>query len=412
MAGRTQHQYPDDEAIIKACVDAGGFTNGARALGYAPPTLRNHCQKRGLMEKIHEACKVKVEAQEPSEIDEAELLRQRNQELEREVRRRHKDDIETERWLRRLEVAIPSVKPKVKPPRASKVRQDDGHEMALLFSDTHAGEVVSSEETLGMNEYNWQIMLRRMRRLQEAVISFQQHRPYPVKKLHVWMLGDMLSGSIHDELANTNEMGDAQAVAQFAADTATWLEGFVPHFPGPISVKGVVGNHPRRTKKPSAKRVANSDDWLAYKMIELYHRDNDAFEFDFPNAGFAVATVAERWRMLLMHGDGIRSTMPGVPWGGVVRRITVLEQQFAQAKQPIDFVSLGHFHTANALDGVGVKTFMNGSVKGLDEYSLKAFGSGRHPSQVLLTFHPRRGLTDVSYLDLEDTEPASARVAA
>lgn len=98
--------------------------------------------------------------------------------------------------------------------------------------------------------------------------------------------------------------------------------------------------------------------------------------------------------------------MPGVPWGGVVRRITVLEQQFAAAKQPIDYVCLGHFHALNTLEGVGARTLMNGSVKGLDEYSMKQFGSGRSPSQLLATFHEKRGLTGTRIIDLIDKQPA------
>jgi hypothetical protein len=220
------------------------------------------------------------------------------------------------------------------------------------------------------------------------------------------MLGDMLSGDIHDELAQTNEFPNEEATVQFALDGAEWLTGFEDHF-GQISVAGVPGNHPRRAKKPTAKMAANNSDWTAYQMMRLYHRGNPKFEWQFPKAAYTVVTVAERWRTLLMHGDGIRSTMPGVPWGGVVRRITTLEQQFSKAKQPIDYVALGHFHTANALDGVGVKTFLNGSVKGLDEYSLRQFGSGRHPSQLLLTFHREHGISDVSYIDLEPQLPAS-----
>ena len=43
---------------------------------------------------------------------------------------------------------------------------------------------------------------------------------------------------------------------------------------------------------------------------------------------------------------------------------------------------------------------MNGSTKGVDEYSLKQFGGGEGPGQMLLTYHHERGLTDCSLLDL------------
>lgn len=332
-----------------------------------------------------------------------EILVERTKDLERTVRAQRREDIKEERWMQRLEDAMRTRRPHRFPAPKVKTKgvATSGHEMVLLFSDTHAYEIVNGTETLGMNEYSRAILLQRMARLQERVLSYVAHRPYPITKLHVWMLGDMLSGDIHEELAMTNELPHEEATVQFALDAAEWLNGFVPHFET-IRVSGVPGNHPRRSKKPSNKMAHNNSDWVAYKIIELYHRGNKSFEFNFPKAGFAVETVASNWRCLLMHGDGVRSTMPGVPWGGVMRRVVTLQQQFHTANMPINYVALGHYHTANAVEGTGMKIFMNGSVKGLDEYSMKQFGSGRDPMQLLLTFHHKHGVTDISYLDLVD----------
>jgi len=403
---RSKIEWPSDDQL-RHDLQTLRPTELADQLGVPESSLRYRLKRQGI--EIPRREKERVIQPLDGEISEAELLRRRNTELERVARKARQEDIETEGLIRRLEAVLPKTQAKYKAPAPKPRRQaaaaDDQHEAILLFSDTHAGETVSREETLGLNEYDWGIMLERMARLQDRVLSFVAHRPYPIKKLHVWLLGDMLSGSIHEELAKTNEMADAQATVQFATDTAAWLQGFAEHFDS-IDVAGVPGNHPRRTRKPSAKQAANNDDWIAYKIIELLLRNDERYSFDFPAASFVMRTVAERWRFLIMHGDGIRSSMPGVPWGGVVRRITVLEQQFSAAKTPIDYVALGHFHTANAIDGVSVRTFLNGSTKGVDEYSLKAFGSGRAPTQLLLTCHPRRGITDISILDLEDHHPA------
>ena len=399
--------WPSDDEL-KTSLETMRVSQLADHLEVSESSLRYRLKRQGIA--VPRKSTERILEPVDTEISEAELLRKRNAELERHARKSREADLETEALIRRLEAVLPKTESKYRPPAPKPRREaaaaDDQHEAILLFSDTHAGETVSREETLGLNEYDWQIMLERMARLQDRVLSFVAHRPYPIKKLHVWLLGDMLSGSIHEELAKTNEMADAQATVQFATDTAAWLEGFADHFDS-IDVAGVPGNHPRRTRKPSAKQAANNDDWIAYKIIELLLKNDARYSFDFPAASFVMRTVAERWRFLIMHGDGIRSSMPGVPWGGVVRRITVLEQQFSAAKTPIDYVALGHFHTANAIDGVSVRTFLNGSTKGVDEYSLKAFGSGRAPTQLLLTCHPRRGITDISILDLEDHHPAS-----
>lgn len=340
-------------------------------------------------------------------VDETETLRARVRELEGHLKKVREGEVAEERVVQRLEAAIEKgglVRTSFT--RVAKPRKEADTELALLLSDTHASEVVRLEETEGMNAYDWTTMTDRLRRLVQGVLSHREHHADPITRLHVWALGDMLSGDIHDELAITNDRPTAEAVVDFAVVFADLLEELAGHFEH-IEVRGVPGNHPRASKKPAAKQAHNNADWLTYRMTEALLAKHPRIQFKFKRGGYQVTEVADRWRVLLMHGDGIRTTMPGVPWGGVVRRITTLEQQFSKAKQPLDYCVLGHFHTANQLDGVGARTFLNGSVKGLDEWSLKQFGSGRDASQLLLAFSRRRGWTGTYPIDLQDAVPAS-----
>jgi hypothetical protein len=143
-----------------------------------------------------------------------------------------------------------------------------------------------------------------------------------------------------------------------------------------------------------------------YHTMKLALRKYPQIKFDIPKAAAHPVMVAKNWRAMLWHGDGVRSSMPGVPWGGVLRRVAALQNQYTTAGMPIDIFCNGHFHTANVVEGSAGRVAMNGSVKGVDEYSLKAFGSGAPARQVLLCFHPRHGLTDVSFIDLQDVKPA------
>ena len=54
--------------------------------------------------------------------------------------------------------------------------------------------------------------------------------------------GDMVSGDIHDELRETNEVGPVEAAERFPALLVGHLKGLADKF-GNVHVKGVAGNH-------------------------------------------------------------------------------------------------------------------------------------------------------------------------
>ena len=330
----------------------------------------------------------------------------RERELVRLTKLNEKGEVQLKMLVERIGEAVERVRPGYEPTAFKPSKNGrTAQELVLLFSDTHAAEVVTLEGTRGINEYNWTIMLDRMDKIRQAILSHKEHFGYEVSKLNVFMLGDMLSGQIHEELMVTNDRTLSEATVQFARDTIAWLEELAKDFPA-IHVAGVPGNHPRFAKKTQAKLIHNNADFIAYKVMEIFLEKHPQFSFDISTGGYSTQMIANKWRALLMHGDGIRSTMPGVPWGGVIRRVTTLEAQFAQARQPLDFVFMGHFHTANSLDGIHARTFVNGSTKGVDEYGLQAFGSGRPAEQTLLSFHPTRGWTGQHQLNLQDVRAA------
>lgn len=408
MAGTPVYEYPDREELVDLLRASTQYAV-ADKIGCSRSALQNQLRKLGITVDEYRqpkswAARKKDQVGDLS-ISEEEVLRQRVRELESALRKDRKQSIADERLIRAAEssaaAALPvyaSRKPKVKKKvKGEKVQ----HEMVLLWSDTHAGEVVSGEETNGINEYNWDIMQRRQHRIKEAVYSYVQNRPYPIEKLHVLALGDMLSGNIHDELAETNEMPFGATIVEFATESAAWLAGFGDQFQQ-ITFSGIVGNHPRAHRKPRAKQAYDNGDWLVYRWMQSLLKKNKQVKFDIPKASQHVVRVQDK-NIMLFHGDSVRSNMPGVPWGGVLRRVNALGQNYAkQAHTPIDIYACGHFHTASFVQSDAGQVILNGSVKGVDEYSIKAFGGGRPAQQVLLTFHERHGVTDMSMIDLQE----------
>lgn len=334
----------------------------------------------------------------PGELDEMErlLIEAELKKLKAEERKANDVEAQAERIYREVASAVKAAPVKYKPPKLGK-HKFAPQPQALLLSDTHAAEVVEPEAINGMNVFNWDVLVERMANIQKSLLSFQANRPYPIGELHLWCLGDMLSGDNHDELSKTNEYPIAEQAYKFGMLLGQWIEELIPHYPKVI-VKGVVGNHPRVTKKPANKQVFNNFDWISYKIAETYlagYIADGVIEVDFPRSGLIVANIADL-NILLTHGDGIRSTMPGVPWGGVMRRWNALRSQYLEHNVKLDYMALGHFHSPAVVPHI----FMNGSVKGADEYSVKQFGNAEPPCQLLLTFDQEKSrLTDVSHIN-------------
>lgn len=383
--------WPNDEELVALVRLQGSKAAAARALGVSVTAFKDHLSRRGISPtgEITTTKPIDPEAGPTSE----ELLQAELKDLRKRVNRQRSVDVQAELVLEEVRSTIRPAEPMYKAPKPAPAGANKHHVQALLLSDLHAGEVVNAEAVNGLNEFNWDVLVRRMGSMEKSLASFREARPYPIEELQIWLLGDNLSGNIHEELAETNEFGVAEQAWRVAMLIAQFVERLVPHYPT-LTLHGVAGNHPRVGKPHSSKQVFDSWDWLAYKIVETYLSKYPSVTCNFPKAAFIVAEIAGL-NYLLWHGDGVRSSMPGIPWGGVMRRWNELRKQYAQQGVLLDGLAVGHFHQCGLVSSI----VMNGSLIGVNEYGLKNFGSGENPKQVLLTFQPdKRRLTDASYI--------------
>lgn len=396
-----EHTWPSDQELLEiAAAHDGIIAHAAVTLGVSSSTLRSHLARRDLVErfKAYKTARVVAGPVPGDQVSPLEVLQQENAELRRQIGSARNDDVREERVIQAITEHLPVRQPRYKPARlpVNGKRKHAPHTLVLLWSDLHAAEVVSADETNGANSYNWDIMLRRHDELRRGVLSFAE-RFGPVDELVILALGDMLSGNIHDELAETNEMPLSEATVQLGLDGADWIETFVEHFPK-IRFAGVVGNHPRAHHKPRAKQKYDNGDWVTYQVMRQRLSKCESVTFEVPKPQKFPIMIHNR-RLLAMHGDGIRSTMTDVPWGGIIRHVNKLSNQYSQMGIPIDHYCCGHYHEANVVKNRRI--LMNGSVKGVDEYSMDRFGGGEKPTQLLVPFHPKWGMVGTQYIDLE-----------
>lgn len=280
-----------------------------------------------------------------------------------------------------------------------------------FWSDWHYGEVVKKSETGGMNFYNRNVAQLRIARLVENTIrlakgfSFKETKDKP-PGIVCAIGGDMLSGDIHEELAETNfapMFVQSQEVLDLLVGGILELK---KHF-GKVFVPCVVGNHGRTTRKPRAKhRVYMSYEWNLYVMLERYFANDPDVSIYVPGETDAFFRVAGK-RFLLTHGDalgvkggdGIIGALGPIARGSVKMR----GSEFKIGRE-FDYLIMGHWHQEIWLPS----TFVNNALKGYDEYArlfLRAEPS--RPSQMLWFVHPEHGVTARLTVYVDEGIPAT-----
>ncbi|MFA5376522.1 MAG: hypothetical protein WC455_12320 [Dehalococcoidia bacterium] len=277
----------------------------------------------------------------------------------------------------------------------------------LLLSDLHIGEVIRSAEMRGLNEYNVDICNRRIKHLSNVSRDLLTYklRGYRFDKLNILLLGDIVSGYIHDELAETGEGNIMDWTINGAYMLAQLIRDYLAVVPA-VNIIGVVGNHGRVRSGPVRfkERYVNWD-FVTYQYMSQFLRDEiraGRVVCKFPQSFWTVEKIGG-WNWLILHGDNIKS-WAGIPWYGITRSIHRLKEVVAMQQDFINYVAIGHFHSLGTLDMMRGKMLINGSVMGGDEYSLGKLYTTSAARQVFCGLHPRTGITWEYNLTLQDAE--------
>lgn len=329
--------------------------------------------------------------------------------LRAEIRDIHRAELTTEN-VRTAIMGLASYTPS--PPdwvlgggKAKKGESTPGVPMTM-WSDWHWGEVVRAEEVAGVNTFNIEIAHERVRMLVERIINLcfkhQTNAKYP--GIVICLGGDMISGEIHDELTETNELRTAPAIMDLI-DVLIWAIGTMADAFGRVFLPCVVGNHGRMTHKPRAKaRVHTSFEWILYCQLERHFKNDKRVQFMIPGETDAHLRVAGH-RYMLTHGDtlGVKGGdgMIGA-LGPILRGRIKTHTSEAQIGRDFDTMVIGHWHQYLPLPGC----IVNGSLKGFDDFA-RLFLRARYqpPIQALWFTHPVRGITSHWPVTLDERHP-------
>ena len=285
------------------------------------------------------------------------------------------------------------------------------------LTDTHIGDFIDTDQMIGLNTYDFNIFNNRLYGWANQVITLSGLRKNSVDipELVVPMLGDMISGDIHEELSNTNLANCMMQMIRGANLIAQALMFMAPHF-SKVRVPCVVGNHGRMTRKPPMKDKFMDWDYLMYQWIAALCKNQPNIEFHIPRSYLTVFAVCNR-NILAMHGDAVSGagSMASIMkvmtnLRSVLQYKTILEPEAgvpeAQIAEHFDSVMIGHFHRVDELD-IGTGTaHICGCMKGADEFAMNRLQAVTKPQQIVTYWHPKYGYIgkEIIYLNKYDAQ--------
>lgn len=270
-----------------------------------------------------------------------------------------------------------------------------------LLSDGHVDEQVDPDTVNGINEYNPEIAKKRIENFFSRtlyLINMQRRSGLEITNFILGILGDMISGYIHEELMESNSMSPTEATA-FVQELL--IRGIKTLYEKgefkELVVVGIRGNHGRTSAKKKFKTgYKNSYEYLMYKNIEKIFTEyypSYNIKFIIPKSEFAYIKAYDKV-IRMSHMDHFNYQ------GGIGGVMIPLNRFLYKINDVIhaDLTCGAHWHTYMTLPGY----LGNGSVIGYNEYAL---GKGFKPEPPKMHFQlldKRRGFTMNTPIYLND----------
>jgi UDP-2,3-diacylglucosamine pyrophosphatase LpxH len=272
--------------------------------------------------------------------------------------------------------------PRISPVSLKQAKYGKGDEevFVLLLSDFQIGIKTST--------YNTSVFEERFSRLTRNVLKVLalHRRSHPVKKLVVFLLGDLVH---NEEVARFLSIDELEVVVheQVFRYAIPVLQGFfvemLRNFEK-VEVYCVRGNHGQFSKLHAT--TTNLDD-IIYHFLKASFSREKRIKFNIAETFYQIAKVY-RWKFLLVHGDTIRMHYQ-IPWYGITTRV----MRWQNSIEDFNFVCMGHFHSFAVLDWGGKTIIVNGTFLSDDDWSKQRLGLTSSVCQVLLGVHPKRGIS-------------------
>ncbi len=244
-----------------------------------------------------------------------------------------------------------------------------------LASDWHYEETVKSSQVSGLNEYDLQIADKRINLFFNNVCELgnMMARETTVETLVLALLGDFISGDIHDDIVESCSLRPTDAAHQVMSRIKTGIDYILNNTNFKLVIPCHSGNHARTTKEQFiANENGHSLEWMIYNFLNLLYLNNKRVQFIIAE-GYHSYLDLNGFTMRNHHGHAIR-------YGGGVGGITIptLKKIASWNRGKVANIdNFGHLHTS-----CGGNSFAaNGSIIGYSSFSVKIGGEYEPPQQ-------------------------------
>lgn len=269
-------------------------------------------------------------------------------------------------------------------------KKSESRNVAVIVpgTDWHVEEKVSPEIINGKNDFNIAEAERRIKKNYQKIVRLCKWQSHLAPISEIWhpLLGDQISGYIHEELEETNELSPTEACLFLQEMICSGIDFLVRETTTPIIIPTCFGNHGRTTKKKRIKSgYANSYEWLLFSTLARHYKNSNRVFWDVGKGIHNIQEIMGR-KVRFHHGDGVK-------YNGGVGGITIpVNKSIAQwdKVEGVDFDIFGHFHTFFW----GYPKWVScGSLMGYSEYSLEIKAEYQHPTQTFITIDRNYGMT-------------------
>lgn len=248
-------------------------------------------------------------------------------------------------------------------------------EAVLVLSDWHYGQTANNI----YNVYSTEICRERVAAV--ACEAMYQCKLHQVKKLHVFILGDMIEGCLRASSRVASEELAADQVIHVSELLAELIDALAENV-REICVYSTWGNHGRMVQNFADSIHADNVEKIIGWWLRTRFIDADNIRFPDANWGELIRANVCGYTVIGTHGDLDMDR-------DAVLKLNAIHQNEHGAR--IDWFIAGHAHEIKGAENSGIPVIGAGCLNGTDEYAKNKRLFSR-PGQTMLIFRPDCGV--------------------